>query len=80
MTDTEAVVVYRRLAAAIVRRAALDARGGNGHSAEARRWLVSSPWAGDLLDGLDFDRQRVVAWVLSLESGRVSDDAVIRGN
>ena len=58
---------YRRLACAIIRRAALDARGGNGHSAEARQWLVSSPWAGDLLDGLDFDRRRVLAWVDGLD-------------
>jgi hypothetical protein len=34
----------RRLAAAIVYRAALDARSGNGEAAAARRWLERDPW------------------------------------
>jgi hypothetical protein len=62
-TDTQALA-YRRLAAAILVRAALDARGGNGHAAQARRWLVSSPWAGDLLAWVAPDLAiNVAAWV-----------------
>ena len=64
-TDAQAHA-YRRLAAAILARAAMDARGDNGHAAQARHWLVSSPWAGDLFDGLNLDRGVVLAWVREL--------------
>ena len=60
--DAEALA-YRRLAAAILRRAALDARSTNGRAASARRWLVADPWAGDLLDALDLDPGWVRRWV-----------------
>jgi len=58
---------HRRLAAAIVARAAQDARSGNGHSAGARLWLSSSDWCAFLLDSLGQDRDRVTAWVDGLE-------------
>lgn len=57
---------HRRLAAAIILRAIRDARSGNGHAAEARRWLASDPLAADLLDALDIRRERVTAWVEGL--------------
>ena len=66
--STDAVVLaYRSLACAIIRRAMLDARRDNGHSAEARRWLLFDPWAGELLDGLGLDRRRILVWVDGLE-------------
>lgn len=64
--DVEALI-YRRLAAAILARALLDARSGNGHSAEARAWLERDPLAGDLLAGLGYDREKVCRWVQRLE-------------
>jgi hypothetical protein len=67
MSPDVAVVVYRRLAAAILARAVLDARNGNGHAAEARLWLVCDPLAGFLFDGLGYDRGKVRRWVQNLE-------------
>ncbi len=67
MSPDVETVIYRRLACAIVARAALDARNGNGHSAEARAWLERNPLAGFLLDGLGYDWQRVRRWVGKLE-------------
>jgi hypothetical protein len=64
MSGTEAN--WRRLAAAIVKRAVLDARSGNGAAAEARRWLASDPRAGCLLDAMDISQERVTAWVSEL--------------
>jgi len=55
---------YRVLAAAIIRRAAFDARLGD---AEARHWLLFSPWCALLLEMLPIiDRRTVRAWVLEL--------------
>ena len=67
MTPDAQALAYRRLACAILRRAVFDARSGNGHASEARHWLRFHPWAGDLLDALDLDRERVTAWVGDLE-------------
>ena len=62
-TDAQAHA-YRRLAAAVIWRAALDAKSGNGHAVEARRWLVSSPWCTDLLAWVAPDLAvNVAAWV-----------------
>ena len=63
MTPDAQVLAYRRLAAAILRRAVLDAQSSNGRAAAARRWLLSEPWAGDLLDSLGLDKRRVLVWV-----------------
>jgi hypothetical protein len=67
MTTDAQVWAYRRLAVAILRRAVLDAQSSNGRAAAARRWLLSDPWAGDLLEGLGLDKRRVLAWVGELE-------------
>lgn len=67
MISDAVVLAYRRLALAIIRRAMLDARRDNGHNAEARRWLLFDPWAGELLDGLGMDRRRILVWVGELE-------------
>jgi hypothetical protein len=67
MTADAQVWAYRRLAVAILRRAVLDAQSSNGRAAAARWWLLSDPWAGDLLDGLGLDKRRVLAWVGELE-------------
>lgn len=56
---------YRRLAIAIIRRAAMDAERGSG---EARVWLLISTQCGDLLDYLEWDRQRVWRWVRALRA------------
>jgi hypothetical protein len=61
------VVLYRRLACAILARAVLDAQSGNGHAAEARLWLEHGPLADFLLDGLGYDREKVRQWVQGLE-------------
>ena len=66
MTTDAQALAYRRLAAAILKRAVLDAQSSNGRAAAARRWLLSDPWAGDLLDNLGLDRQRALAWVGNL--------------
>lgn len=57
---------YRRLAAAILRRACLDARSGNGHGAEARAWLERDPWAAELAEALGLDPRKVGRWVQGL--------------
>lgn len=67
MTPNAETLAYRRLAAAVIYRAVLDARSGNGHAAGARRWLTSDPWAGELLGSLGLDRRRVADWVNGLE-------------
>jgi len=54
---------FRALAAAILRRAAQDARLGD---VDARRWLLFDPWAGDILDALGIERCEVRRWVLGL--------------
>jgi hypothetical protein len=66
MTDV-ITFAYRRLACAILYRAVLDARSGNGQAAWARRWLARDPWAGDLLDALGYDRRVVRQWVQELK-------------
>jgi hypothetical protein len=56
---------WRRLAAAILVRAALDAQGDDpALAAPARRWLSGegAAWAGEL----DLDPQRVAGWVSNL--------------
>jgi hypothetical protein len=58
---------WRNLAAAIIHRAVLDAQSSNGRAAAAQRWLLSDPWAGDLLEALEVDRRQVASWVDSLE-------------
>jgi hypothetical protein len=67
MSPDVAVVVYRRLACAILARAVFDARSGNGSSAEARSWLMYDPLAGFLLDSLGYDRGKVRWWVQGLD-------------
>jgi hypothetical protein len=57
----------RRIAAAILRRAALDARSSNGRAAPAREWLAKDPWAGDLLAALGLNRRVALAWIEDLE-------------
>ena len=52
---------YRLLAAAIVRRAMVEAMAGN---LEARRWLLSDPFGRYLADVLDLDRARVIRAVV----------------
>ncbi len=56
----------RRLAAAILKRAVKDARDGNGHSAEARRWLQSER-AGVMMDALGIHSDRAAAFIDELE-------------
>ena len=58
---------YRRLAAAIIARAVKDAQSGNGHSAEARSWLLASPLAAYLLDVVEVDPGVVRQWVRELD-------------
>lgn len=60
----------RRLAAAILRRAALDARNGNGRAAEARRWLAEGEHAADLLGALDLHQDRAREWIDELPEPR----------
>jgi hypothetical protein len=48
-------------------RAVKDAGSGNGYAAEARSWLLSSPFAAYLLDVVGLDRDTVHQWVLELE-------------
>ena len=66
MSADAVVLAYRSLACAIIRRAMLDARLDNGHSAEARRWLLFDPWADELLDGLGLDKRQMAVWVSGL--------------
>jgi hypothetical protein len=56
----------RRLVAAILKRAVKDARDGNGHSAEARRWLRSER-AGVFLDALGIRSDQVAGFLAGLE-------------
>jgi hypothetical protein len=58
---------WRRLAAAILVRAAKDAQSRDGYAAEARYWLLSSPWAIYLMDMMELDRSLVRRWVLDLK-------------
>jgi hypothetical protein len=55
----------RRLAAAILKRAVLDARSSNGRAAHARRWLVGDD-AGLLFDALGLHPDRVAGWLEEL--------------
>ena len=62
---TDDVLLYRRLACAIIERAVRDAKSGNAALAvESRAWLESE--AADLLDALDLDAGRVAGWVAGL--------------
>ena len=54
---------YRNLAVAILRRAARDARRRDNEAASARRWLVTAPWADDLLSALGLNPEWARAWV-----------------
>jgi hypothetical protein len=63
----EGAGAWRRLAAAIIARAVKDAQLGNGYSAEARSWLLSSPLAAYLLDIVEVNRDMVHQWVRELE-------------
>ena len=54
---------YRRLAAAIVARAIRDVRERNRSANEALLWLMTSPLAVDLLDGLDVHIDRLWPWI-----------------
>jgi len=59
--DTPSTLAFRRLAAAVLLRAARDARDGNGHAADARSWLADD--GADLADQLGLPPERVTAWV-----------------
>ncbi len=60
---------HKRLIYAILARAARDAHEGNGHAAEARRWLAG-PEARDLLDLAELPRDRVTEWLGGLDPVR----------
>ena len=63
---------FRLLALAIIYRATLDARRGD---VEARRWLLSDPWAAYLCDVLDLSRARLIRAVCaSTAAGAVVSD------
>ena len=64
MSDDVAAYVYRRLAAAVIRRAVLDAKRQDERAIEARAWLAGD--AGDFLDALDILPERVARWVREL--------------
>jgi hypothetical protein len=67
IADAE-TLAYRRLAGAILEQAIQDARSSCPKmAAEARHWLISSPWAGDLMDALGVDRGAVADWVSNME-------------
>ena len=57
---------FRLLALAIVYRAALDARKGD---VDARRWLLSDPWAAYLCAAVDLPRSAVLRAVISSTRG-----------
>jgi len=59
------LLAYRRLACAILARAVRDAQGGNGHSAEARRWLAGE--GAILAERLDIPPERITRWAGGLE-------------
>ena len=56
---------YRRIGAAVLWRAALDARHADARGARARAWLERDPWAGELLASVDagVDRRRLAEWI-----------------
>jgi len=57
---------YRRVAAAIMARAALDAQASDpGLAAPARRWLRTA--GVDLAEQLDIPPERVTLWVAGLQ-------------
>jgi hypothetical protein len=56
---------WRRLAAAMLKRAALDARSDGEHAAEARRWLARDGMA--YAEALGLPPERVESWVAGLE-------------
>jgi hypothetical protein len=61
---------YLALAAAILRRALLDAQlADDRRAAAARRWLRSSPFAAELLRAVDagVDRGEMLEWIEELE-------------
>jgi hypothetical protein len=67
IADAE-TLAYRRLAGAILEQAIRDARSSCPEmAARARRWLISSPWAGDLMDALGVDRGAVADWVSNMD-------------
>ena len=55
---------WRRLIAAIVWRAVLDARSDNEHAPEARLWLLTNPIAKQWIEELDLDLMRIRVWVI----------------
>lgn len=65
-TCNPSLVAYRRLACAILVRAARDARSGNGCASEARDWLAGE--GADLAEQLDIAPSRVAAWVDDLRT------------
>ena len=58
MTDST-TTAWRCLAAAILRRAVLDARSGGYYASSARAWLLASDMAANLLDGLGIEREEM---------------------
>ena len=64
MTADPETLAARRLTAALLLRAARDARSGNGYAAEARDWLADE--GADLATWLDLDAGRVIRWVDAL--------------
>jgi len=63
---------YLALAAAIVWRAALDARHADARGARARRWLESDPWAREILAALDVGVDRRVVGDLRPRRGIIA--------
>jgi hypothetical protein len=68
VTADAETLAYRRLACAILEQAILDARDSCPEmAARARHWLISSPWAADLLTWVAPDLAiDVMAWVRDL--------------
>jgi hypothetical protein len=58
---------YRQLAAAILKRAVLDAQSTNGRAASARCWLETSEWCAYLVEALELDVRKMRRWVGELE-------------
>jgi len=55
---------WRRLIAAIIYRAVLDARSDNEHAPEARVWLLTSSMAKQWIEELDLDLMRIRVWII----------------